>query len=198
MRKSDPSWCVAVSLLALLSLPSLITAGDQIGGIAGQINVSATIEPFMSVSLQVVAIDQIPGDQALPGAWAGLGDEPLRRAINFSALDKPEVVDGDGYVVIRVSSNTRTWSVINETTGLLSEDDHIPGDRVFVRSEFTDPSTDEGAGPGYESLSGPKLVAAGSAADQNRFECYYKLEATWEDRPGLYDGTLTFTVLPTP
>ena len=42
------------------------------------------------------------------------------------------------------------------------------------------------------------MVAAGSSSQELSYQVYLKLEVTWDDTPGDYDGILNFTVMPTP
>jgi hypothetical protein len=74
----------------------------------------------------------------------------------------------------------------------------IPPERLYLKSFYTDPGVDHGAGPGYESLAVPKMVASGSASQELSYQVFLKLEVTWDDMPGDYDGILNLTVMPTP
>jgi hypothetical protein len=187
---------IIVAWLALLCMVAVSGAEEQVGGIAGQVGVTVTIQPYMAVSVQVIGDTPSGTTDETDGPIPGV--PPLRGGIDFKALKQPGVVDGDGHIVITVWTNSRTWSVLNETSGLQSPEDFIPPERLFVRSHFTDPTVDQGAGVGYESMVSPKLVAGGAVAEHREFEVHYRLEATWEDKPGLYQGVLTFTILPTP
>lgn len=178
---------------------SVCLAQEQVGGTAQTLGVNLTVEPFMSVTVLTVESErdeEVPSFRNL-GSYVE-GGSTLRSTIEFEALEQPGIIEPDKHVQIIVSSNCTSWSVDCGTEGLTSEDDFIPPERLFVRSYYTDPGVDEGAGPGYQSLVQPKLVAAGSASRELSYEVFLKLEVTWEDSPGDYDGILKFTVLPTP
>jgi hypothetical protein len=189
----------------LVGLCPAAMGADQVGGQIGSLGVTAVIEPYMSVSIVTV-----PWDPTSTGQWGKtpstdaqdmrslLTSSEAPAAIEFAALEKPAVVDGDKYVLISVSSNCTSWSVTCSSEGLVSSDDAIPPDRLFVRSAYTNPGVDNGAGAGFEGLSAPRVVATGSVAQEVIHQAMFKLNVTWEDRPGSYDGVLTFTVLPTP
>ena len=185
--------------ILLLVLLSICLAQDQVGGTAATVGVTTTIEPFMSVT--VITAESERDDSEPPfrnlGSYVdggGLG----RGTIEFEAMEQPGIIEPDRHVQIIVSSNCTSWSVECSSQGLTSIDDFIPPERLFVRSFYTDPEADYGAGPGYESLALPKLVASGSASQELGYQVFLKLEVTWEDTPGDYDGILNLTVMPTP
>ena len=197
MRKRSLQFLVGSILL--LVLPAAAVAQEQIGGTAQTVGVTTTIEPFMSVTIVTAQsgrdIPELPFRTL--GSFVGAGS-PAMGAVEFEALEQPGVVDADKHVQVIVSSNCTNWSVECSSAGLTSADDFIPSERLFVKSFYTDPGADNGAGPGYESLVVPKLVAAGSASRELSYQVYLKLEVTWDDTPGDYDGILNFTVMPTP
>ena len=190
----------AALVAILLGLLTEALADDQVAGTAQSLGVSAAIEPFMAVSVFTVESRRIPDDRG----FLGLGDTYLendsrfRGTIEFEALEKPGIIEPDKHIQIIVSSNCASWSVDCGSDGLFSADDQVPPERLYIRSYYTDPGVDEGAGPGYENLVEPKLVAAGSASKELSYEVFLRLEVTWEDSPGDYDGLLRFTVLRTP
>ena len=169
------------------------------GGTAATVGVTTTIEPFMSVT--IVTAESERGDYDPPfrnlGAFVD-GGGMARGVIEFEAMEEPGIIEPDRHVQIIVSSNCASWSVECSTDGLTSEDDFIPPERLYLRSFYTDPAADFGAGPGYESLAVPKTVASGTASQELSYQVYLKLEVTWDDMPGDYDGILNFTVMPTP
>jgi hypothetical protein len=189
--------CCAMLLAAASAL-----CQSQATGQIGALQMTAVIEPYMSVALLTVPMSEAPVENGsgrkLPDIPAESGSAVFESALEFSALEKPGLVDADKYVVIVVSSNCTDWNVTCTSQGLTSSDDFIPSERIFVRSDYTDVDEDRGAGVGYEGLGSPKLVAAGSLAQDEIHNAFFKLDVTWEDAPGSYDGVLTFTVLPTP
>jgi hypothetical protein len=189
-------------LMVSILVPVLLAVGmaqEQIGGTAQTVGVAATIEPYMSVRIVTAGAR---GDEPIPRfrTLGALQEEGVqaRGTIEFSALEQPGIIEPDKHVQIIVSSNCTSWSVECNTTGLTSTDDFIPPERLYLRSFYTDPDADYGAGPGYESLAVPKLVATGSASRELSYQVYFKLEVTWCDLPGDYDGVLNFTCMPTP
>jgi len=199
MKRSSTSWQMLAGAVILLSLCSAGQALDQVSGQAGNLNVSAKIEPFMAVSViltQAVQESDGPGGSSGGEGRIGPGDDAI--GIEFSALEKPGVIDADKDVLISVASNIRGWNVTCSSQGLTSSDGSIPADRIFVKSDYTNPAVDEGVGPGYESLSAPRVVSAGTAVGEVTHPASFKLNVTWEDKPGSYNGVLTFTVLPEP
>jgi hypothetical protein len=197
MRKTDLR--VLAGLILLLLLPAAGMTQDQVGGTAQTVGVTTTIEPFMSVTLVTAETDREETDPPFRNLGSlGDGGSLGMGVVEFEALEQPGVIEADKHVQIIVSSNCTSWAVECSSTGLTSPDDFIPPDRLFVRSFYTDPGADNGAGPGYENLVVPKLVATGSAAQELSYQVFLKLEVTWEDTPGDYDGVLNFTVMPTP
>jgi len=184
-------------VLLVLSLAGLTQ--EQFGGTAQTVGVTTTIEPFMSVTIVTAQSERQEPD--LPFRSLGSyvdGGSLARGVVEFEALEQPGFIEADKHVQIIVSSNCTNWSVECSSTGLASADDFIPPERLYLRSFYTDPGADNGAGPGYENLAVPKLVATGSAALELSYQVFLKLEVTWEDMPGDYDGILNFTVMPTP
>ena len=190
---------ILVGSIVLLILPVAGMTQEQFGGTAQTVGVTTTIEPFMSVT--VVTAETERQDTDLPfrnlGSYVD-GGSLARGVVEFEALEQPGIIEADKHVQIIVSSNCTNWSVECSSTGLASADDFIPPERLYLRSFYTDPGADNGAGPGYENLALPRLVAAGSAALELSYQVFLKLEVTWEDTPGDYDGILNFTVMPTP
>ena len=196
--------CAKTSLLAgalILAACSSVCYGqeDHIVGIAKTLGATAVIEPYMLVTILTVESGRVEPDLLATSrpAYTQSGAQP-QSSIEFEALEKPGIIEPDKHIQIIVSSNCTSWSVDCSSDGLVSLDDMIPPERLFLRSYYTDPGADEGAGPGYESLVAPKMVATGSASEELSYEVFLKLDVTWEDEPGSYDGILKFTVMPTP
>jgi hypothetical protein len=196
MKRNFTGWPMVAGAMILLSLCSVGQAQDQVTGQAGALNVSAKIEPFMAVS--VTLTQSVKESGGTTGRTGTTGPGSAATTIEFSALEKPGVIDADKDVLVSVASNTAGWSVTCSSQGLSCSEGVIPAERIFVKSDFTDPAADAGVGLGYESLLEPKVVAAGSVAGEVTRPASFKLNITWEDKPGSYDGVLTFTVLPEP
>lgn len=205
MNSNPIGWRLLAGAVVMLLLVSASQAEDQVSGQVGAVNVSARIEPFMAVS---VALTQ-SGRQAQGTSTSGPGGTTVRAGkigllntqpttIEFAALEKPGVIDADKDVQISVASNIKGWSVTCSSQGLSCSSGSIPAERIFVKSDYTNPAVDNGVGLGYESLTAPRVVAAGAAAGEVTHPASFKLNVTWEDKPGSYDGILTFTVLPEP
>jgi hypothetical protein len=189
---------LAGSILILLP-PAGAMAQEQTGGTVQTVGVTTTIEPFMSVTVVTAESDRDVTDPPFRNLGSYVDGGGLARGVvEFEALEQPGIIDADKHVQIIVSSNCTSWSVECSSTGLTSTDDFIPPERLFLKSFYTDPGVDNGAGLGYESLVVPKLVASGSAALELSYQVRLRLEVTWDDMPGDYDGTLNFTVMPTP
>lgn len=197
MRKRSLQF-LAGSIL-LLAFPAAGMAQDQVGGTVQTVGVTTTIEPYMSVTIVTAESGRDVPDSPFRNLGSFVdGGSLARGVVEFEALEQPGIVEADKHVQIIVSSNCTNWSVDCSSAGLASADDLIPPERLFVKSFYTDPGADNGAGPGYENLVVPKLVAAGSASQELSYQVYLKLEVTWDDMPGDYDGILSFTVMPTP
>lgn len=201
IKKLDATWRngFAKKLAAIASMliifPQFLYSSDQIGGQAGALEVVATIEPYLAVSVHIVEGGEI-GQKAMASPQ-GFSARSRSNVINFSGLEKPGVIAPDKHVLIIASSNTSNWSIVCTSTGLQSEDDFIPPERLFIHSSYSS-GKDEGAGPGFESLGSPRLVAMGGVASQIEKEVFLKLELTWDDKPGSYDGIVNFEILPVP
>lgn len=195
MRGLKAERLVLAVLLTALGIPRVVSSSDQIGGQAGAIEVIATIEPYLAVSVYVVEGGEI-GERVVPTPQ-GFGMRSRPNVIEFSGLEKPGLITPDKHVLIRASSNTASWSIVCTSNGLQSEDDFIPAERLFVHSPYTG-SKDEGAGSGFQSLTMPRLVATGRAASVIENEVFLKLQLTWDDKPGSYDGVVNFEILPVP
>jgi len=197
MRKRYIQILAGSTLLLVFAAAGI--AQDQVGGTAQTIGVTTTIEPFMSVTIVTAETERDVTEPPFRNLGSVMeGGSLARGVVEFEALEQPGVVEADKHVQIIVSSNCTNWSVECNSTGLTSADDAIPPERLYVKSFYTDPGADNGAGPGYENLLVPKLVATGSAAQELSYQVYLKLEVTWDDTPGDYDGILNFTVMPTP
>lgn len=199
MRITARTGLLAGALSLIVCCSVCFGQGDHVIGIAKTLGATAVIEPFMVVTILTVESGRVEPDLLAASRPAYMqGTAQFQSSIDFEALEKPGIIEPDKHIQIIVSSNCTSWSVDCSSEGLTSLDDMIPPERLFIRSYYTDPGADEGAGPGYESLVAPKMVATGSASQELSYEVFLKLDVTWEDEPGSYDGILKFTVMPTP
>jgi len=120
--------------------------------------------------------------------------------VYFHVNGPPDVWDGDRSVKLTVGSNSNNWSVICDATNLKSSNDLIPNSRIFMKINPDDFTGDYGAGIGYYKLSIPQLeVASGSQIPPTEMcELLFRLKTLDEDRPGHYEGIITFTQLTNP
>jgi len=76
----------------------------------------------------------------------------------------------------------------------------IPFERLFISTPYS-PKSDKGAGPGYESLDKPRLVARGSFTAPMAImasSLNFRLLTKWDDKPGTYSGAVRFTYITNP
>lgn len=119
--------------------------------------------------------------------------------IHFHANGPPAIWEGDKSVKMTIGSNCGSWSVISEATNLESPDDMIPKGRLFMKIDPDDFSGNEGAGVGYYTMETQLEVASGSQTPPKEIcEMYFKLQTLDIDRPGHYEGVITFTHLVNP
>ena len=103
-----------------------------------------------------------------------------------------------------VRSDRKDWSIHCEVISPLTlsgRTNKIPFERLFINTPYTNPAVDKGAGPGYESMDQPRLVAKGSltgAAAIKASSLKFRLLTTWKDKPGTYVGQIRFTYLTNP
>jgi hypothetical protein len=90
------------------------------------------------------------------------------------------------------------WAVTCHAEALVGEEGVIPPDRIFFKHQYTDPTSDQGAGSGYENLGEARLVAEGAFTGPEPLEVNslkFRIMTTWEDRPGTYRGIIRLTYL---
>lgn len=120
-------------------------------------------------------------------------------AVHFHANGPPAIWDGDKSVKMTIGSNCGSWSVISEATDLVSPDDVIPKERLYLKIDPGDFSGNEGAGVGYYTLKTLLEVATGAQTPPKEIcELHFKLQTLDIDRPGHYEGVITFTQLINP
>ena len=124
-------------------------------------------------------------------------------SISFHADSSPGTFDSQP-VDVTVRSDSKDWSIHCEVISPLTlsgRTNRIPFERLFINTPYTDPSIDKGAGPGYESMNQPRLVAKGSfigAVAIKASSLKFRLLTKWEDKPGTYVGQIRFTYLTNP
>ena len=122
-------------------------------------------------------------------------------SISFYVYGPPGRFDAQQAVEVDVRCGYEDWTLSCEVSSLKGEHGEIPGSRIFMSSLFTDPDIDQGAGPGYEALDEPRLVARGSFTGPLAIKVgtvKFRLLTIWEDRPGTYTGVIRFTYLVKP
>lgn len=163
-------------LAAALALAALLPATDpawcqEPGPV---LNVLAVIQPSMTIELSDNVID-------------------------FHADSGPGVYDADKVIDVSVATNYGSWTLNCSASPLVGTAGQIPPERIFISSNQTLSSPDEGAGPTYENMGVQKLVASGgpqSLATVNTMR--FRLKTEWTDRAGSYAGTISFTYLAEP
>jgi len=118
-------------------------------------------------------------------------------AIVFNCKGAPGVYNADQPVVVTVGSNCGNWTVKCSATPLKGDGGTIPSQRIFMKNPHT-PNTDEGAGRGFEAMSGEKVVLKGSATDHKETTSEFRLKTIWEDKAGTYTGQINYTYLANP
>jgi hypothetical protein len=124
-------------------------------------------------------------------------------SISFHADSSPGTFDSQA-VDVTVRSDYKDWSIHCELISPLTfsgSKNKIPFERLFINNPYTNPVIDKGAGPGYESMGQPRLVAKGSFTGPVAIKASslkFRLLTTWEDKPGTYVGQIRFTYLTNP
>ena len=124
-------------------------------------------------------------------------------SISFHADTSPGTFDSQS-VDVTVHSDHKDWSIHCEVITplkLSGRTNRIPFERLFINTPYTDPAVDKGAGPGYESMDQPRLVAKSSLTSAMAIKARplkFRLLTTWKDKPGTYVGQIRFTYLTNP
>ena len=144
---------------------------------AQSINVKLIINPFTSILL----------------------DPP---SVYFEAMGQPSVFDAVSEVAVRVSSNYAGWTVSCKASPLSLTgrgNNIISNKRIFIGTAEAKNYRDEGAGRGFKRMHKSILLGSGDQTPPIEFErLRFRLLTTWKDRPGTYDGNVTFTFLVSP
>jgi len=120
--------------------------------------------------------------------------------INFTADLGPAVYDADKAIDVRVATNYGSWTLNCSASPLVGPQGEIPPTRIFTSNNNTLTSVvDEGAGPTYENMGVQNLVATGAQQGLTVVNTLrFRLKTEWTDRPGRYEGTISFTYLAEP
>jgi len=124
-------------------------------------------------------------------------------SISFHADTSPGTFDSQP-VDVTVRSEYKDWTIHCELISpliLSGRKNKIPSGRLFINTPYTSPAVDKGAGPGYESMDQPRLVAKGSFTGPMLIKASslkFRLLTKWEDKPGTYVGQIRFTYLTNP
>ncbi|MBN1351155.1 hypothetical protein JXJ21_17175 [candidate division KSB1 bacterium] len=120
-------------------------------------------------------------------------------SIHFHANGPPALWDGDKSVKLFVGSNCNNWSVTGQATNLAGSKSIIDSKRLFIKKIPDGYDGDDGAGIGYRSLENQIEIVTGSQiAPTDVCQMLFKLKTLETDRPGHYEGTITFTMLANP
>lgn len=124
-------------------------------------------------------------------------------SISFHVDTSPGIFDSQ-QVDVTVRSDSKDWSIHCEVISPLTlsgRTNRIPFERLFINTPYTNPTVDKGAGPGYESMDQPRLVAKGTFTGPVAIKARslkFRLLTKWEDKPGTYVGQIRFTYLTNP
>ena len=120
-------------------------------------------------------------------------------SIYFHANGPPSIWNGDKTVKLTVGCNSNEWSAYCEATPLVSPNDQIPNERLFIRIEPGDFNQDGGAGMGFQNMSQTIEVAKGGpSAPKEVAEMWFRLKTIDADLPGHYEGSVTFSLFANP
>ncbi len=119
--------------------------------------------------------------------------------VYFHANGPPAIWDGDKTIKLLVGTNSSFWNVICEATDLINQNDVIPNERIYLKIDPDEFTQNQGAGAGYRKMNIPIEVATGAQTPPHHVcEMKFKLKTLETDRPGHYEGTVTFTHLTNP
>jgi hypothetical protein len=199
--------CLLCLTLALPFFSSDLRSGtsrssqQEMSGEGITLSAAATIRSYASITVfTTVETTERGGDERpnLRDSQYEVSAVQKRTTIRFHALSGPGVYKADRNVIVRVGSNTRGWTITVEATPLTGSKGSIPAERVFVKGPGTDSSVDKGAGPGFDSLSSPKLVAIGLRRGLLDVPVEFKLKTGNQDRAGFYTGLIYVNCLMAP
>lgn len=123
--------------------------------------------------------------------------------VQFSIAGPPGVYDANVPIGVPVSvtvgCNAGAWSVSCAASALTGPNGSIGPERIFMQRQSAPNTPDMGAGAGFESLEVKRTVAEGVPQAPQAVEVLnFRILTQWQDRPGTYQGTITFTHLMTP
>lgn len=165
------------------------------------LGVAVLLEPSISVTIltRPTGVAEARTRRLAPAGWSMRSSaEEIEDRIRFYATAGPGVYDGDTEVVLLVSSNQEDWAIAVQAAPLQGETGQIPGDQVFVQSDYTDPEADEGGGIGYLCIGEPRVVARGTQTASSEIPLRFRLKTTYNDKMGNYTGVVFFNYLMAP
>jgi hypothetical protein len=119
--------------------------------------------------------------------------------VQFFQDGRPGLIDGYQQVELRVTCFSGSSSIAAEASPLVGQQNRrqIGPERLFIRSNATQPQPDVGAGPGFVPMDTPVLVAQGSVPTYST-PVELRLLTFWSDTPGIYKGDILFTAVVRP
>ncbi|HUT73935.1 MAG TPA: hypothetical protein VM221_03755 [Armatimonadota bacterium] len=120
-------------------------------------------------------------------------------ALHFAVAGPPGVYGADVPVSVTVGCNAGTWSVSCAASALTSSNGSIGPERLFMGRQSAPDTPDQGGGLGFDTMDLKRMVTQGGPQAPQAVETLdFRILTKWEDRPGTYQGTITFTYLMTP
>lgn len=166
------------------------------------IGVAAVVEPSVSFTIITRPVGASHGRvrKDWPTTWGTASTtEQVEDRIRFYATAGPGLYDADSEVVLLISSNQDGWAIAVQAAPLDCGESQIPGDQVFVHSDYTDPDVDEGGGAGYVCIGDMQVVARGLGhIGSLEVPLRFRLKTTHMDKVGTYAGALFFSYLIAP
>jgi hypothetical protein len=112
--------------------------------------------------------------------------------VNIESDGPPGEYEGDRDIILKVASNTDQWEARALGENLVSEHFEIPAARLFILSKARQHK-------GFMSLDQERIIASGGQMEiSNVSTLKVKVETTWEDGAGQYDGKIHFIVFAIP
>lgn len=104
-------------------------------------------------------------------------------AIVFDCKGAPGIYYADQPVVVDVGANYGDWTLKCSVTALENKSGRIPSERIFIRKLIAT-QIETKSDRGFESMVDEKIVLTGSQTSRARTTLEFKIETTWEDKPG--------------
>ena len=104
----------------------------------------------------------------------------------------PGEYSGDRNILLKIASNTQNWQARALGENLKSSDDEILAERVLLFSSNQSQK-------GYMPLNEEQIIASGISTQLEEVSSLsFKVKTTWEDKAGVYNGKVYFTVFAMP